>query len=264
MCRLLAIMSDTAITAQQALGDEQLAEFTALSDFHNDGWGAAWTGTDGRIESCSSIIEAEKDPQFEQLTHHNAATEQLIHLRWASEGMATVAENSHPFVRDGYAFMHNGNIAAPQLIDPMLDDEAHALVRGGTDSERFFAYILQCCRQTGDTEAGIIKAVEDTKKAFPHRSLNSLILHDGKVYVINVHAGAEFNVDDDPYRREHLPWQHNEQHYHELVMRRDAHTIIVASTGIQNGDYETLPEGSIFVLSREQGVPAIRTLWEGR
>lgn len=263
MCRLLAIVSPTIITAQQALGDEQSEDFASLSDFHSDGWGATWMQPDGTLGSCSSIIEADKDPQFSHFMRSNASTEQLIHLRWASEGMATVPENSHPFLRDGFAFMHNGNIAAPELIDQMLDSTAQSGVQGGTDSERFFAYILQCCRETGDTEQGIIKAVKDTEEAFPHRSLNSFILHKGKVYVINVHAGAEFDVSYDPYRSKHLPWQHNEREYHELVMRHDERGIVVASTGIRHGNYEELPEGSIFVLSREHGVPSIRTIWEG-
>lgn len=263
MCRLLATVSARATTIEEVLGDTGLREFSRLSEFHDDGWGAARLDERGDIETRTSITKADADPDFERYTTSDRATEHLLHLRWASAGMGTVARNSHPFRREGYAFMHNGNIAAPRLLDELLDEDSRAGVRGGTDSERFFAYIMQCCRNSSSVEQGIIAAVKDIREAFPGRSLNSFLMHDGGIYVINCHAGAHLDLSAYPERVGHTPWQHDETHYLDLLVSRKEGSIAVASTGMRHGEWEKLPEESIFKLNKEDEAPSIRTIWEG-
>jgi predicted glutamine amidotransferase len=262
MCRLLATVSAEPKTIEEVLGDDQLREFSELSEFHDDGWGAARVNACGDIQTCSSTSKADVDPAFGQYTKTDASTEHLAHLRWASEGMGNTLENAHPFLQDGFAFMHNGNIAAPADMEQLLDADSLQNIHGSTDSKRFFAYIMQCCRNSGSTENGVIRAVKDMREAFPGRSLNSFVMHDGKVYVINFHAGVQFDLTGYPERRGHTPWLHDKTHYHELMLHRDDEAIVVSSTGIRDGEWEKLPEESIFEISREQGVPSIRTIWE--
>ena len=41
---------------------------------------------------------------------------QLVHLRWATEGLAVFA-NTHPFSHDGITLAHNGSISPRPVLD---------------------------------------------------------------------------------------------------------------------------------------------------
>lgn len=263
MCRLLAVASIEEKTVEQALGIEQTNDFRELSSFHNDGWGAAWS-QEGSIQHLQSIIRASDDPSFDSYAKNVTSTEQIVHLRWASKGMATTPSNSHPFVRKGYAFIHNGNIAPAKQLERYLTNESKQSLMGSTDSERFFAYILQCCDHEESAEEGLIRAVQFYGSNFPDRSLNSMILHEGKIYVINVHRGAGFDLSDYPEKKLSVPYAHNSEHYHDLMLQETDDSLIVASSGIRNGEWETLPEGHIFAIEENGGKRTITSIWERR
>ena len=263
MCRLLAVASIDEETIEHALGIEETVDFRGLSSFHDDGWGAAWS-KEGRIRRLRSTVRASDDPDFDSYVRNVASTEQIVYLRWASKGMATMLDNSHPFVRKGYAFIHNGNIAPAEQLERYLDDESRRELLGSTDSERFFAYILQCCAHEGSTEEGLIRAVQFYSSNFPERSLNSMVLHDGRIYVVNVHHGAGFDLSGYPEKRLEVPYAHDDEHYHDLMVRETGGSVVVASSGIRDGEWETLPEGHIFVIEENGGKRTITSIWGRR
>ena len=262
MCRLLAVLAPKNITVHQALGDTELNEFTQLSAFHNDGWGGAWQTHDGNVHIIKSTQEAACDRQYTHFADDEASDSLLLHFRWASDNMANTSQNAHPFLYENTAMIHNGNIAPIGKLDRMLNAQMCRTLRGSTDSERFFAYIMQCIHHDGDFEGGLVHAVEMMRDRFPGRSLNSMLLHDGKIYVINVHDGAPFDLSHDRYRRDLAAWYHDRRHYHTLVMSEQNGAMIVASTGIRDGQWEELRDESIVVLEHKRARPSIRTLWK--
>jgi predicted glutamine amidotransferase len=262
MCRLLAISSSRAITVSQALGNKATEEFSALSEFHNDGWGAAWVSEEQQLRKVTSTKQADTDPAFARYLSHHAAKQQLVHLRWASKGMPNTAYNTHPFVEEGFAFEHNGNIAPAEDLERLLQHQFLATLRGNTDSERYFALIRQCCSACGSIRQGVINAVEMLEEAYPHRSLNAFLMHGDCIYIINVHEGASFSLDGYPDREEApLPYQHTPEHYHDLMLQRTSQAVVVASSGIRSGAWEKIPEGSIVVIEQGQQVPTVTTIW---
>lgn len=264
MCRLLAIASADETTVAQALGAAQLGEFTELSRFHDDGWGAAWTRDDGTVATIHGVDEAGLDERYWRFVDSQYSKGIMIHLRWASKGMAVAPENSHPFRSHGTAMIHNGNIAPAKQMESMLDPESLRELRGGTDSERYFAYILQCARREGDFEAGLARAVSDMKHAYPGHSLNAMLMREDRIYVVNVHEGATFDLSHDPEKLDGpIPWQHDPSNYYPLEMQWRGTSLIVASTGIRDGDWRRLPQESILVIDTKQGIPTIHTLQEG-
>jgi predicted glutamine amidotransferase len=68
----------------------------------------------------------------------------VSHIRFASTG-AVELRNTHPFEQDGRLLAHNGVLEDLDRLDAELGDDV-ALVRGDTDSERFFALVT---RETG-------------------------------------------------------------------------------------------------------------------
>src|ERR1700754_2654093 len=144
MCRLLGVVSATPISVSQAVGADVLSDFVALTKIHGDGWGIASVRLPGqhpRIEvSAGSALD---DPHFAAATRDHRAAASLVHLRWATNGLAVQRENSHPFVADRIAMAHNGSIKPIAALDNLLEPRIAASLRGATDSERYFAVIRQ-------------------------------------------------------------------------------------------------------------------------
>ena len=50
--------------------------------------------------------------------------------------------NTHPFTYEGITFIHNGSITPPTALDAVIDKKYLERVKGNTDSERYFLYLL--------------------------------------------------------------------------------------------------------------------------
>ena len=262
MCRLLAVVSDENATIAQALGQTQLNEFTKLSHFHSDGWGAAWAGQDHRVATYRNDVEADSDPRYREFVEAEHSHAFAVHLRLASPNLAVSPRNSHPFVINGIAMMHNGGIGPIEQLEGMLDKESLAHVEGDTDSERYFAFVMQCVRERGDFDEGLIHAVTTLKHTFPGRSLNALFLRGETIYVVNVHEGARINWSKFPEKERHLPWHHDQSRYYSIGIERANNALVVASAGIRDGEWEPLNDETIYALDRTQGKVRIRTVCE--
>jgi len=70
----------------------------------------------------------------------------LAHVRAATQQLAVSELNCHPFVVDCWSFMHNGDIGGfGRIRRPLLStlsDERFETIHGSTDSEHFFALLL--------------------------------------------------------------------------------------------------------------------------
>ena len=115
-----------------AVGERVLADFVALTKIHGDGWGVARVrlpGHDPRVEVSAGT--AADDPHFAAATHDQRSAATLVHLRWATTGIAVRPENSHPFLADRIAMAHNGSIKPIDALDDLLvtrdrrDDPRH-------------------------------------------------------------------------------------------------------------------------------------------
>src|SRR5919201_1383582 len=118
-----------------------------------DGYGLAiWR--DGVVEVDKRPVAAYEDEAFAREAKDCESPTFLAHVRYASTGAAK-PENTHPFERDGLVLAHNGHIEGLDELERELG-EYRGLVRGDTDSERFFALV---CKETeargGDPGAGL-------------------------------------------------------------------------------------------------------------
>ena len=104
--------------------------------------------------------------QFAQEAREVSSRTFVAHVRYASTG-AVSPENTHPFEQRDRLFAHNGVIGDPERIEPELGDAA-GLVRGQTDSERFFALITREIERDGDV-GGAIVAADDLDRRQPAR-----------------------------------------------------------------------------------------------
>jgi glutamine amidotransferase len=106
-----------------------------------DGTGLGWFDDGGAPRVDKQPIAAFADKQFARTAREVSSRTFVAHVRFASTG-GLRPENTHPFVQRGRLFAHNGVIEGLDRLDGELGDY-RALVKGDTDSERFFALVTK-------------------------------------------------------------------------------------------------------------------------
>jgi len=248
MCRLLGFVSIVPITLADLLGEQELAEFVALSQTHGDGWGFA-RATAGGVEVIKAAEAAGSSAPFAHVARTLPADLALVHLRWATLGLGVTWENTHPFTDGQIAFAHNGSVKPPDVIDALIPAAFAARRAGTTDSERYFLATLAAAQ-----EGEIARALERTATAIADRStftsVNAMIATPNALHVINLFNPAAKAKEATP-------------HYYRMGYRMTPNAVVVASSGwgdgwtfLENGDVLTVDRATLAVhIHRCEGVP---------
>jgi predicted glutamine amidotransferase len=119
-----------------------------------DGTGLGWFDADSAPHVSKQPIAAYDDAQFAREAREVCSSTFLAHVRFATTGSHDLL-NTHPFEQNGRLFAHNGVVEDLPALEHHLGDDKR-LVKGDTDSERFFALITREIEaQRGDVSAGI-------------------------------------------------------------------------------------------------------------
>lgn len=250
MCRLVGWVSDRPRSLAEVLGEDGLAGLTALSRMHADGWGMAWW--DGPVlASHSSHRPAHSSSDYAAIAREVRTDAALLHLRWATVGLAVTPENTHPFRSGEFAFGHNGAVRpAAGLLDLLTDEEVAAL-RGTTDSERLMHVLLGRVRERG-LDDGLRRTVEEVCEDLTPSSLNALLLGRDALTAVCCHGAAEEGaplVDGPP---------EDQPGYFDLRVRRGDGVVVVASEPLGGAAWQRVGNGTALVVSR--GTGAVRSV----
>jgi hypothetical protein len=264
MCRLLAYVTTDGRSAQDAVGEQTLSEFRSLARLHSDGWGAAWVSATepAGIAVRRSTASAAADPAFAATADAVSARAAFFHLRWATPGLAVTPANTHPFVADGWAFAHNGNIGDGGRIAELLPARHRAALRGTTDSERYFRLVLHCAEQAGDILAGVQGAGRLIADLVGPVSINAMLLSSSRLLAVQGLSGAQPPVENLLARVEHpdlLPLDHLEG-YFGLAYRDVGGTLAIASSGLPRAGWTPLRQDSVMDVDITAGEWAVRPL----
>ncbi len=251
MCRLLGVVAATPIPVSRAVGENVLADFVALTKIHADGWGVARVrlpGHDPKVEVSAG--SAADDPHFVAATRDKRSAASLVHLRWATTGLAVRPENSHPFLADRIAMAHNGSIKPIGLLDELLTDEIAGTLRGSTDSERYFGLIRQHRRSSPDLAEAVRRAVSQLREVFPTASLNALVLGEDQMIAVHAHARSQLPDEDiAEISAAQLPAEHLEDYFGMRWARTGEDRVVIASTGFGDLDWRPLESESVTAIS---------------
>ena len=153
------------------------------SRYQPDGYGIGTFEEDGTPQVDRGVTPAWQDEAFAHGAKRGRSRTYVVHLRYASAGPAAL-RNSHPFRQEGRLFAHNGVFEGMRDLEDHLGPE-RALVRGDTDSERFFALITRETRRAGgDLAAGITSAVAWIAERLPMFSLNLLLATPDELWAL--------------------------------------------------------------------------------
>jgi predicted glutamine amidotransferase len=227
------------------LGEQEFESFTALTAVHGDGWGMAWQDlTDRTIRCTTSAASATDDPDYRRLARRPLGRAGMLHLRWATPGLPVTPENTHPFVEGGYAFAHNGHISPVEQLEGLLTLGSRAALRGTTDSERYFRFVMQHIADRGDDADGLRRALAELVRHFPHASLNALLLTPTQMFGVHINSRAaapveglhELFASDDQ-----IPLRHTDD-YFTMDFRLMPDAVHVISSGIDPEGWTPVPE----------------------
>jgi predicted glutamine amidotransferase len=254
MCRLLGVVSTEPIAVVDTVGDDVLKDFVALTKVHGDGWGVATVARPGEDPAVQvSAGSALDDPAFTAATHEQRNGATLVHLRWATSGLAVQPQNSHPFVADGLAMAHNGSIKPIGPMEELLEADIAVSLRGTTDSERYFGLIRQHRRAAPDLPEAVRRAVAQLRGIYPDASLNALVLGEDQLIVVHAHARSRLLDEDiEEISAAELPAEHLEDYFALRLARPDDDTLVIGSTGFGDLGWQPLPPECVAAVSMRE------------
>lgn len=247
MCRLLGFVAQPPTTLGHLLGAD-LTSFTELSMKHGDGWGVA-TPTDTGVDVRKSTEAARTSRGFATLAREHIADAGMVHLRWATMGLATEWDNTHPFTDGRVAFAHNGSISPPAALDGLIAPDLLDQRRGDTDSERYFLVLLTHLRATPGPRDALAATIAEVSQLH-HTSLNCMLITADTLYAVcSYDPAAEDDAEEDSYYRLHYKVHDG--------------TVLVASSGWGHG-WTEISNNTMLTVHRGTGAMSMRALFDVR
>ena len=191
MCRLLGLYGQvedwrniiTAFSKQAETGN--VAPGDGIAPGHKDGWGLAISNNKqtAMVPLVRQLGSAYQAPGLREALYAlpDRPEIMLCHLRKASDTVPITLPNAHPFVHNGWAFIHNGTVYG---ADTLPRDSDLVMSSDDSDTEHFFHYLLTAIydRPPDKTiEAAIRDAVSSL--ALDYTSLNFMLSNGSKSFV---------------------------------------------------------------------------------
>jgi predicted glutamine amidotransferase len=182
MCRLFGMSGGRERVAATFWLLEAPDSLAQQSRHEPDGTGLGTYDEHGHPVVSKRPLAAYEDRQFAQEAREVTSRTFIAHVRYASTG-AVSPENTHPFEQADRLFAHNGVIGDVAALERELGDDMR-LVRGETDSERFFALITREIERTGDVSDGIVSAARWVAEHLPVFALNLVLITASELWAL--------------------------------------------------------------------------------
>ena len=233
MCRLLGYVAACDKVPADALADV-LPAYTALSVHHCDGWGVAWRTPNG-VRAVRQPVAAKDSAQYARVVERTRTDAAALHLRMATKGSTVGAENTHPFVRDGLAFTHNGFVGPIRQLEPFVDPGLRP--QGSTDSEWYFLAVLTAMRHGLSVAEALGETARRLLALDASFSANATLLTPDALYSVCAWAPERLPEDRDAS-------------YFALRYRVGPDAVVVGSNELPQDGWSTLPTGAVLRVER--------------
>jgi predicted glutamine amidotransferase len=212
-----------------------------------DGTGLGTFDEQDRPVVSKQPLAAYQDHEFAREAREVCSRTFVAHVRYASTGAVSL-ENTHPFEQAGRLFAHNGVIGDVPALERELGD-AMRLVKGETDSERFFALITREADDAGDLGEGIVRAARWVAQNLPVFAINLVLIGPSELWALRYPDVHELHVLEraagGPHGSHHLE-----------------HASARGSVRVRSGDLARLP-AVVVASERMDEDPAWRALESG-
>lgn len=201
MCRLFGLTSGTTPVRATFWLLDAPDSLEVQSHRNADGSGIGFFDAAGVPVLDKQAEPAFSDEEFNREARQAESATFVAHVRWASTGGRTV-QNTHPFAMHGRIMAHNGGFGELPRLEEQLGSYAD-LVLGDTDSERYFALIIQQTEaHGGDVGAGITAAASWIAEHLPVSSLNTIVTAPGELWALRYPDQHALHILERPADRE--------------------------------------------------------------
>ena len=197
MCRLLGLTAGREpINASFWLLDAP-DSLEVQSRRNADGSGIGFFDPTGTPVLDKQPEAAFQDEEFTREAKQARSPVFVAHVRWATAGGRTL-QNTHPFAMQGRIMAHNGGLGDVGRLAEQLG-RYRQLVLGETDSEHYFALIIQQIdAHDGDVGAGIAAAAGWIAARLPVSSLNTVVAAPGELWALRYPGQHALHIIERP------------------------------------------------------------------
>ena len=234
MCRMFGIVARGEQEVEPWLAGEQSSlKSLAVKDRsgcgNRDGWGIGWY-SERRAQPTvvKEPLPANTSSLFESTARTVHSRVVVAHVR-RSSGTAHNLANTHPFVWQDWLFCQNGSCDGGSL-KRLLPPEFAARLQGETDSEVYFAHLMQHLGSELDPVQALRAGVSAAIVAGAHTGLNFLLTNGQVMYAL--HSST------DPDR-------------HSLYLSEMPGMTMVASEPLGAASWMEIPDGWLAILTQE-------------
>ncbi len=156
MCRLFGLMANKEVNIEFSFLKADLP-FKKLSEKNPHGWGIGYYKNNVALIQKQSV-PATQSEKFQEIAANINSRMFISHVRFSTQGKKT-PENTHPFKYNNWIFAHNGNIDIRDKLLDALNSKFKNLIKGETDSEVYFYWLLQNIEDQNDLFNGIKESI---------------------------------------------------------------------------------------------------------
>jgi glutamine amidotransferase len=228
-----------------------------LSREHRDGWGIGVYETTRGWSVQRGTVCAHDDGDFHDVAVGSQGEVLVAHVRKRTVGAVTL-ENTHPFREGPWVFAHNGTLGELDWVRSQTPSERLAAIRGTTDSELLFAYLLSRLDRhpsahDGDTAAAdrALSAALAELAQRPALGACTFLLSDGQKLYAHRSGRTLFLLERIPGDAVRLERQSPETGaVVETGWSPARHAVLVASEKITDEPWQPVDEGKLLRVDR--------------
>jgi len=210
--------------------------------------GAGW-----RLHKAAAC--AAEDENFRRLASAHGEL-MLWHIRRRTVGRVGT-ENTHPFRSGRWVFAHNGTIHDDGYLRARVSRTRLSELRGSTDSELFFAYLLSEMDAAGLTHEAASSATDRVLRdavgracATPSFGAANFLLSDGTALYAHRRGRTLFLLERGPTHDARPTRRHRDGVIVVTRWSRDRRAVLIASEAMTNEPWKPIEEGSLVRVDR--------------
>lgn len=183
MCRLFGLIANKEVNIEFSFLKADLP-FKNLSKANPHGWGIGYY-KNGIAIIKKQPIPAVQSKEFQEIARNINSEMFISHVRYSTQGEKSL-ENTHPFKYDNWIFAHNGNIDIRAKLLESLNSKFKNIIKGQTDSEVFFYFLLQNIKDQNNLLDGIKESISyiQSNRGNKTTSINFILINGEKLIAL--------------------------------------------------------------------------------
>jgi glutamine amidotransferase len=256
MCRLLGIASSETTDFKIVLR-ESPRSLAVLSREHRDGWGIAVFDREAagwHVER--GVTAASEDERFHRVAIGSRGDVLVSHVRRKTVGETSLT-NTHPFQHGRWVFAHNGTVKDVAWLRARTSRERLQCIRGETDSELLFTWLLTRLDEAGvtDTPASprtdrVVGATAREGRERPDFGAFNFLLSDGVTTYAHRFGRTMYLLERSPLDEVRTRRTSRDGTVVETPWSQRRSAIIVASEQMTDEPWQQIEEGMLLRVER--------------